>query len=160
MVLDLKKYCIDLMNKHKKGGQSQMRFQRLRQGAIHAFLERVSEDISEIFANRDSYWRGIILAGPGNAKKELMEHLAPDIQKDVISQVDMDMDTNLYRALKMGESESVADEMRRGLAHVEALKDAIYKGSGGVYGIEEVTQAAKDGRVSVLILDRKATIKG
>jgi len=33
----------DIMNKHKKGGWSQARFNRLRRGAIHAFLKEVEE---------------------------------------------------------------------------------------------------------------------
>ena len=36
---------IDLMNKHKKGGWSQMRYNRLRMGAIKSFLAEVVEDL-------------------------------------------------------------------------------------------------------------------
>lgn len=160
MVADKKKYCIDLMNKHKKGGQSQMRFQRLRDGAIHAFMGRVAEDMREAFRDKDDYWRGIIIAGPGNAKKELMDNLPQDLKKEVISLVDADMDSSIHRALEIGESESEEDEARRGLAHIEALKAAVYKGQGGLYGLEEVTTAARDGRVSVLLLDRDVSARG
>ena len=40
-IKDLKQLSKDIMNKHKKGGCSQARFNRLRRGAIHVFLRDV-----------------------------------------------------------------------------------------------------------------------
>ena len=53
----------DIMNKHKKGGMSQARFQRLRKGSIHAFLTEVIEALQNIAQDN------IILAGPGRDEK-------------------------------------------------------------------------------------------
>ena len=71
----------DVMNKHKKGGMSQARFQRLRKGSIHAFLNEVVEELAQ------SAEGSIILAGPGETKKKLHEMLPQKLQEDVIAVV-------------------------------------------------------------------------
>ncbi|MHA1962652.1 MAG: baeRF10 domain-containing protein, partial [Candidatus Thorarchaeota archaeon] len=43
-----KKKGVDLLGKHKKGGMSQMRFQRLRNQAIQAFHKKVLGDLREL----------------------------------------------------------------------------------------------------------------
>ena len=50
-----KKLSADIMNKHKKGGMSQMRFNRLRRGAIHTFFFEIVEalqKVADVFAER------------------------------------------------------------------------------------------------------------
>lgn len=59
---------IDLMNKHK-GGWSQMRFNRLRKGAIKSFLTQVAEDVANLDNLQDM--RGLVLAGPGRRRASL-----------------------------------------------------------------------------------------
>jgi len=72
LLTELERTHIGPMNKHKKGGRSQMRFSRLRQGEIHSFLSLVVEDLSR----QDlASVRGLVLAGPGDAKHQLLKML-------------------------------------------------------------------------------------
>mgnify|MGYP000114830408 CR=1 FL=1 len=59
---NIKKLSKDIMNKHKKGGWSQARFNRLRKGAIHTFFSEVVEELEKRSDKQ------IIIAGPGTSK--------------------------------------------------------------------------------------------
>ena len=73
------------MNKHKKGGCSQARFQRLRKESIHAFFVKVTEELQK-FADEN-----IIIAGPGQAKYEFKKILPKNLQEKIIGVVDVDI---------------------------------------------------------------------
>ncbi len=149
---------IDLMNKHKKGGMSQMRFNRLRRGAIQSFVSEVVEDIQELedLANL----RGIVLAGPGEVKKVLYEGLPQDLQKKIIGVEDISMDTPLGDLLEVGEKAAQQDEREKERANVETLRDYIMKGRNAAYGANKVKAALNEGRVNILLLTRNASIPG
>ena len=70
---DKNKLARDIMNKHKKGGMSQARFQRLRRGAIEHFMTEVLDEMVRLFS-KDNVVK-IVIAGPGNAKILLMDFL-------------------------------------------------------------------------------------
>lgn len=151
----------DIMNKHKKGGQSQMRFQRLRKGAIQQFLSQVAEDVEKTFYKETTkYWRGLLIAGPGTTKKELKEILPHHLQQDVIDMVDMEYEVNRGKLLEQTEALAMEDEASQGHERVQALMGAVFRGEGAVYGAEEVTNAVKNGRVAVLILQREKSLPG
>ena len=82
---------IDLMNKHKKGGWSQMRYNRLRRGAIKSFLARLIDDLQ---SHEDlPRMRGLVVAGPGEAKHQFVEMLPSALKEKVLGTVDLDMET-------------------------------------------------------------------
>jgi peptide chain release factor subunit 1 len=149
---------IDLINRHKKGGMSQMRFNRLRRGAIQSFITEVVEDVQDL--EELSKLRGIILAGPGEAKKILHDELPLEIRKMIIGVEDISMDTSMGKLLAVGEKIALKDERAREKAHVELLKSSIMKGQLAAYGIQKVTAALNEGRVNVLLLMRDHSIPG
>lgn len=66
----------EIMNKHKTGGQSSMRFQRLRDIQIDHYIKSIAERIikSYLIKNNTNYIiEGIIIAGPGTIKNEVIE---------------------------------------------------------------------------------------
>jgi peptide chain release factor subunit 1 len=149
---------IDLMNKHKKGGMSQMRFNRLRRGAIQAFITEVVDDIKGLEELSDI--RGIVLAGPGEVKKTLMDMLPQDILKKIIGVKDISMDAPLGDLLEMGEKVAQLDEREKERVNVEKLRSSIMKGIPSAYGANKVKNALNEGRVNVLILIRNASVPG
>lgn len=149
---------IDLMNRHKKGGMSQMRFNRLRRGAIQSFITEVVEDIQDL--EELSKLRGIILAGPGEAKKTLYDALPQEIMSMVIGVEDISMDAPIGELLSVGEKVTLKDERAKERAHVEILRTAIMKGQPAAYGAQKVKTALNEGRVNVLLLMRGHSIPG
>ena len=81
-----KNLSADIMNKHKKGGWSQARFQRLRKGAIHAFFSEVMEALEKIADEQ------IILAGPGQAKLQFRDVLPKNLKERIVDVIDISID--------------------------------------------------------------------
>ncbi|NYT01401.1 MAG: hypothetical protein GKC10_01395 [Methanosarcinales archaeon] len=149
---------IDLMNKHKKGGWSQMRFNRLRKGAIKSFLGEVAEDVMGL--ERVSSMRGLVIAGPGDAKSQLVEMLPPQMKDKVMGMLDVPMGTAPAELMKMGDQ--VALEKERSLSQKTAadLRSAVLKGQLSAYGTDQVRDALMQGRVNSLVLLNDFVIPG
>jgi peptide chain release factor subunit 1 len=63
---------VELPKKHRKGGQSSVRFARLRDEKRHNYLRKVAELTNQNFITNDMpNVAGIVLAGSANFKNEL-----------------------------------------------------------------------------------------
>ena len=71
--------------KFKAGGQSAMRFLRLREGAAKDFYNKVGEYMKEQYLGKDL--KGIIVGGPGPTKYELVDgnFITNDVKKKIIA---------------------------------------------------------------------------
>lgn len=78
---------VDLPNRHNKGGQSSVRFARLRLEHRHHYLKKVSEITNSIFLSREENLKkkitGLIIGGIADLKDELVasDLLDPRLQK-------------------------------------------------------------------------------
>ncbi len=143
---------IDLMNKHKKGGWSQMRFNRLRKGAIKSFLGEVMEDLLRLEGLQNM--RGLVIAGPGEAKIELMEMLSPQIKERVMGLLDVSMGTSLADLVEMGDRLALEKERSLSRERAAELRSAVLRGQLYATGADKVRDALQQGRVkSLLLLD-------
>ena len=148
VAIEKEKRSIDLMNKHKKGGWSQMRFNRLRRGAIRSFLAEVVEDLNNLDINET---KGLVVAGPGEAKGQLVEMLPASWRSKVLGILDVSMQTPLGDLVKLGHK--VANKERtREKELVDKLKEAVLKGQLAAYGASEVREALKEAKVNHLLL--------
>ena len=143
----------DIMNKHKKGGMSQARFQRLRKGSIHAFLDEVVEELAKI-AGGD-----IILAGPGETKKEFYEMLPAELQERVIAVIDIDMNNEheLFREsheIMVEKSEEIHTKL------LDLIKKEILKDGLAVHGIKDTMDAVRNGQAEALLVEKGYRLRG
>lgn len=153
VVEDTKKLSKDIMNKHKKGGWSQARFNRLRRGAIQAFLKDVVEALEKRADEQ------IIVAGPGNAKKQLIDMLPKHLQDNIVDTIDIDIDDEA--ALMKQSIDLIAErEKHESYEAVKHLKEEILKDGLAVYGLNETLQAVKNGQVELLLIQKDVKIKG
>ena len=148
VAVEKEKRSIDLMNKHKKGGWSQMRFNRLRRGAIKSFLTEAVEDLNSLDIQEI---KGLVLAGPGEAKGQLIEMLPASWKSKVLGILDVSMQTPSGDLVKLG-NDVANSERSREIELAENLKDAVLKGRPAAYGLAEVGEALKQGRVNHLLL--------
>jgi peptide chain release factor subunit 1 len=149
---------IDLMNKHKKGGWSQMRFNRLRRGAIKSFLSEVVDDLQESCAGQEM--RGIVIAGPGEVKSQLLEMLPDEMEKRVLGVVDLSIDASQKDLIEIGDELALEDERTRSTERAEELRSEILRGGLAVLGVEATKAALAEGRANVLILLKDASVPG
>jgi peptide chain release factor subunit 1 len=66
------KFTVDLPKKHGRGGQSALRFARLRMEKRHNYVRKVAETAVEMFIKNDKVTvAGLVLAGSADFKTEL-----------------------------------------------------------------------------------------
>jgi len=88
----LHKFTVDLPKKHGRGGQSALRFARLREEKRHNYIRKVSEVAVQLFITNDkANITGMILAGSADFKTELgqSDMFDPRLQAKVLKTVDV-----------------------------------------------------------------------
>lgn len=89
----LHKFSVDLPKKHGRGGQSALRFARLRLEKRHNYVRKVAELATQLFVpdGQKPNVQGIVLAGSADFKSELMRSDLFDgrLKKIVVKMVDV-----------------------------------------------------------------------
>jgi len=88
----LQQFTVDLPNKHRKGGQSAVRFARLRDHARQAYARKVAERCNASFiVNNKPNVKGLVMAGSADFKDTVVKNLALDkrLRKLIICSVDL-----------------------------------------------------------------------
>jgi peptide chain release factor subunit 1 len=88
----LHKFSVDLPKKHGRGGQSSVRFARLRVEARHNYVRKVSEMATSLFIKDDKATiAGLVLAGSAEFKQQLTstELLDPRLVDKIVKVVDI-----------------------------------------------------------------------
>ncbi|WP_340819956.1 Vms1/Ankzf1 family peptidyl-tRNA hydrolase [Methanolobus sp. WCC4] len=148
----------DLMNKHKKGGWSQMRFNHLRKGAIKSFLSEVAENVQGTCDQLQT--RGLVLAGPGDVKQQLMDMLPQDVQQKVMGVIDVPIDIPQDELVEAGDAVLQESEHSGAIRVAEEFRSAILKGGLAVHGIEAVRDALEQARVNTLLILEDSSVPG
>jgi peptide chain release factor subunit 1 len=152
-VEDSKKLSTDIINKHKKGGWSQARFNRLRRGAIKAFLSEVAEALQKL--SDDS----VIVAGPGTIKNQFLDMLSKEIRDKIVDVIDISIEDE-QKLLKESFRLIAEREQIESNKAVQLLKQEILKDGLAIYGIVETLKAVKNGQVDLLLLEKDFKIRG
>jgi len=158
VIEQVKSSSIDLMNRHKKGGMSQKRFNRLRRGSIDAFVSQIVEDLCKL--DDLEKMRGIVVAGPGKEKKLLVDALPKHMADRVIGLLDVSIEIPRHSLLARGEELATAHERRGEAEAIEDLRRAIFKEELAAIGVDEIRDALLQGRVETLLVMRDLSIPG
>ncbi len=142
--------------KHRQGGQSAKRFQKLREMELTYYFNRVAETTREYFI--DIYpIKGLIVAGPGPTKEDFINgnYLEYRLQNMIISTIDISYSGGEGVREAVAKSEEVLSDFRmveeRKL--IEKLFKEINSHSGlGAYGLKEVIELLKNNVVDTLLI--------
>ena len=148
-----KKLSADIINKHKKGGCSQARFNRIRKGAISAFLSDVVEALQKIADEQ------IIVAGPGTTKNQFIDMLTKDIKDRIVDIIDISLEDE-KKLLKESIYLISEIEQRKSQEAVQQLREEILKDGLAVYGLEDTLNAVKNGQVELLVIEKDYKLRG
>lgn len=149
-----------LIGRHRRGGMSQMRYQRHRQGQVDKFYDGVAERLAALVA-KDGLER-ILVAGPGTAKKEFVGRLPKDLAERVKAVEDCDFkdgptdDALVRRFVGLMRDE----EAKEGATWVAALRRELSTGELATTGALPVAKEAAAGRVERLVVLRGAAVPG
>jgi peptide chain release factor subunit 1 len=88
-------FSVDLMTKTRRGGQSALRFARLREEQIRNFLRQAAEQCNKLYLKDNKLTvKGLIVAGNGNIKHQFLDDtyckdLSPIVRKAVVQKLDI-----------------------------------------------------------------------
>jgi peptide chain release factor subunit 1 len=155
-IVPVRKTHSEVPGKMRAGGQSSVRFARLREGATKEHYKKIAEYMKEEFLHMTEL-KGIILGGPGTTINDFMnkEYVTGDVQKKIIGTKDLSytgefgMQELLDKSEDLLVAEDVADEKRiMGRFFNELSKDTGLAG----YGEQQVLEAIKMGAVDTVLL--------
>ncbi|KAI4175464.1 MAG: hypothetical protein LQ343_001664 [Gyalolechia ehrenbergii] len=152
------KFSVDLPKKHGRGGQSALRFARLREEKRHNYVRKVAELAVQNFITSDKVnVAGLILAGSADFKNDLNQSDMFDnrLQTKVIKVVDVSYggENGFNQAIEL------ASETLSNVKFIQEKKligkyfEEISQDSGKVcYGVEDTLKALELGAAETLIV--------
>lgn len=142
--------------KHRQGGQSAKRFQKLREMELTYFYNRVAQNTREYFI--DTYKiKGLIVSGPGPTKEDFINgnYLEYRLQNMIIATID----SPYSGAEGIKEAFARADDVLADFRMVEEqklvarlIKEITTKTGLGSYGLNEVILHLKNRSVNTIII--------
>lgn len=153
----LHKFTVDLPKKHGRGGQSALRFARLRMEKRHNYVRKVAEVAAQLFISGDRpNVAGLILAGSADFKTELSQSDMFDqrLQTKIIKMVDVSYggENGFNQAIEL------AAESLHNVKFIQEKKligryfDEISQDTGKYcFGVEDTLKALELGAVEILI---------
>lgn len=142
--------------KHRQGGQSAKRFQKLREMELTYYFNRVAETTREYFI--DIYpIKGLVISGPGPTKEDFINgnYLEYRLQDMIISTIDSSYSGAEGIREAFAKSADILSDFRmvEEKKLVEDLFKEINSHSGlGSYGLKEVIEYLKNNVVKTLII--------
>ncbi len=158
----VREFTSGIHGKHKAGGQSQKRYERLIEEGEKRFYRRISEEVNELFLKLEDL-QGIFIGGPGPSKEKFVndESLDYRLRDKILDVVD----------LGYGGSEGIRaliEKIKKKISNVKFIREKevvqgflkeISNESGlAAYGLKEVEKALTMGAVKKLILSEKLDI--
>lgn len=154
----LHQFSVDLPKKHGRGGQSALRFARIRMEKRHNYVRKVAETAVQMFIIQDKVTvTGLILAGSADFKTELgqSDMFDPRLQAKIIKTVDVSYggDTGFNQAIELS-AESLQDvKFIQEKKHIMKFFDEIHQDTGKFcFGVDETFQSLERGACDTLLI--------
>ncbi|SBT75668.1 peptide chain release factor subunit 1, putative [Plasmodium ovale] len=154
----IRRFTVDLPKKHGRGGQSALRFARLRLEKRHNYLRKVAEVSTSVFITNDKVnVIGIVLAGSADFKNDLLHSDMFDqrLFSKVIKIVDISYggDNGFNQAIELSAEALQNVKFIQEKKLIGKFFEEIAQDTGKVvYGIEDTLKALEIGAVELLIL--------
>ncbi|KFH08047.1 putative eukaryotic peptide chain release factor [Toxoplasma gondii MAS] len=154
----LHRFTVDLPKKHGRGGQSAMRFARLRLEKRHNYVRKVAETAVQMFITQDKVnVSGLILAGSADFKNDLATSGMFDqrLQAKVIKIVDVSYggDNGFNQAIELSAEALTNVKFIQEKKLIGRFFDEVAQDTGKyVFGVQETLQALEMGAVELLIV--------
>jgi peptide subunit release factor 1 (eRF1) len=141
----------EVPNRHDQGGWAQMRMQRHVDDHRQKHLKNVADALFQLWQGRR--FEHLILAGPGEAHRELDAELHEYLRRLVRGRVVLPMTASADEV--RAHSVEVVERLDREseTERVARVAAAAGSGAGGTVGLEATLQARSEGRVGELVVD-------
>lgn len=149
----------DIPPKHSAGGQSQRRFERIREERVHDFFKRLGARANEAFLPMLDELEGIIIGGPGDAREKFEEgnYLDYRLKQKVIANLPLSYteEQGLRELIIKAEDLLKESALYKERVLVDEVFSLLAKSPNRIaYGLREVERAIESGAAEkVLILE-------
>ena len=153
----LHKFTVDLPKKHGRGGQSALRFARLRMEKRHNYVRKVAEVATQLFITNDKpNVAGLILAGSADFKTELSQSdmFDPRLQSKIIKLIDVSYggENGFNQAIELSAESLQNVKFIQEKKLIGRYFDEISQDTGKYcFGVEDTLRALELGSVDILI---------
>jgi peptide chain release factor subunit 1 len=144
--------------KHRQGGQSARRFERLRDNELNEYYHRVAEHAKQVFID-DYDVKGVIVGGPGPTKENFLreEYLDYRLQKSILATLDTSYsgEEGVRELIEKAQNEGILQEFRvmEEKQLVKKFMKEVHAGRGlGIYGVHDVVKAMENGVADLVIV--------
>jgi peptide chain release factor subunit 1 len=155
----LHKFSVDLPKKHGRGGQSALRFARLRLEKRHNYVRKVAEMATQLFVpdGQRPNVQGIVLAGSADFKTELMRSdlFDPRLAKIVVKMVDVSYggENGFNQAIELSADALANVKLLKEKKLLQKYMDEISQDTGRFcFMVEDTLKSLEMGAVEDLII--------
>lgn len=148
----------NIASRTRRGGQSALRYSRLRDNAELAFLRKVAEEMIEAFTD----FKGLLIGGKASMKQKLIAELPISVRTHIVGVVDLNCDADvdgLQRAARhLGSfvAEKRQIDMNQVLAQFFSKCDNKAQTEDVCYGHVATETALRAGAVRQLLVDHRS----
>jgi len=155
----IREFTSGIHGKHRAGGQSQKRYERLIEEGEKLFYRRISDTVNELFLPMEDL-RGIFIGGPGQSKEKFVndESLDYRLREKILDVVDLGYGgTEGIRALieKVKDKIENVKYIREKQIMQRFMKEVSIDSGLASYGLDDIQRALNYGAVDTLILSEK-----
>lgn len=143
--------------KHRQGGQSARRFERLRDNELNEYYHRVANYAQKIFIDQYTV-KGLIVGGPGPTKETFVreEYLDYRLQNNIVATLDTSYsgDEGVREIIDKVNDQGIMSEFRsmEEKKIVKKFMGEVFSGKGlGIYGLTDVVNHLKAGITDSII---------
>ena len=144
--------------KHRQGGQSARRFERLRDNELNEYYHRVADHVKQVFIDQYNV-KGSIVGGPGPTKENFLkeEYLDYRLQNSIISTLDTSYsgEEGVRELIEKAQKEGILQEFRvmEEKLLIKKFMTEVHSGRGlGIYGIHDVVKALESGIADLVLV--------
>jgi peptide chain release factor subunit 1 len=144
--------------KHRQGGQSARRFERLRDNELNEFYHRIADHAYKVFLEQYKI-SGMIVGGPGPTKENFLkeEYLDYRLQKNIIATIDCSYsgDEGIREILDKVHEQGILNDYRlmEEKRLMKKFMTEVYSERGlAIYGFIDVLKSLKNGIVDTVIM--------
>ncbi|MDR0912438.1 MAG: peptide chain release factor aRF-1 [Methanobrevibacter sp.] len=152
----LKHLTSGVPGKHKAGGQSQRRFDRLIDLAAHEFKKRIGDHMNETLLPIEDL-QGLLIGGPGHTKEEFLkgDYLNYELQDKVIASIDTSYTGEFGIREIIDKSSDILSDievMKEKKLVGRFLKELINEKGLAAYGDKDINKYLQMGAIDTLLI--------
>lgn len=156
-IIPLKELHSAVPGKHKTGGQSAQRFERLREGAAIEFYKRIAGHMLDEFLENQTELQGIIVGGPGHTKLDFVDggYITDQLKRKIIGVKDLSYTGEFGLQELLEKSEDILaeeDVIKEKLLVREFFELLAVNERKAAYGYDDVLRITKMGAVHTILI--------